>query len=127
MAESWMVVKVGGSLYDLPDLRERLSGWLAQQGAAPILLVPGGGMTADAIRTWDRLHHLGEEASHWLAIQALSVNARFLQELLPSARLLERMPDGRATSSSWHILDPYPFFRADEARAGHLPHRWQVT
>ena len=54
------VVKVGGSLYDLPDLHLRLQPWLSQAKTTDIILVPGGGATADVIRDFDRVHHLGE-------------------------------------------------------------------
>ena len=36
---AWTIVKVGGSLYDLPDLGRRLRAWLARLEAARILLV----------------------------------------------------------------------------------------
>lgn len=125
------IVKVGGSLYDLPDLATRLQVWLSaeENSRFRILLVPGGGLTADAIRTLDRHHRLGEEKSHWLALRALSLNAHFLASLLPSARVIG---DGRACQHIWSenripILDPHEFARADEGRAGHLPHCWAVT
>ena len=123
-AEGESMVKVGGSLFDLPDLGVRLSGWLNQLDADKVLLVPGGGITADAIRALDRTHHLGEEASHWLALEAMSINARFLQVLLPTAKIVADIPVG---STGLHILDASPFFRADEERHDHLPHTWQVT
>ena len=130
MARAWTVVKVGGSLFDLPDLRTRLQAWLAQLDADRVLLVPGGGTTADAIRNLDRVHQLGEEAAHWLAIQTLSVNARFLQVLLPDARLFAEVSESTfayASGSEMHILDAMPFFVADEQRPDHLPHCWEVT
>jgi aspartokinase-like uncharacterized kinase len=122
-----IVVKVGGSLFDLPDLRTRLVGFLGSLGDAKVLLVPGGGPAADVIRVLDRIHDFGEEASHWLAIHALSLNARFLQKLLPNSPVHsepERLArdDGGAV-----ILDAYSFFQADEARPDHLPHHWDVT
>jgi 5-(aminomethyl)-3-furanmethanol phosphate kinase len=124
-SDAWTVVKVGGSLYELPDLRERLRGFLdAVDGN--ILLIPGGAATADAIRTLDRVHHLGEEQSHWLAIQTLSINARFLQTLLREARLLQWASDAHA-ESRLRILDALPFFEEDERAPEHLPHRWDVT
>src|SRR5262249_50947889 len=80
-----VVVKVGGSLYDLPGLGARLRAWLERLPSREVLLVPGGGPAADVVRDLDRLHRLGEEAAHWLALRALSVNARFLAALLPGA------------------------------------------
>jgi aspartokinase-like uncharacterized kinase len=124
-ANAWTVVKVGGSLYDLPDLRDRLRGFLAPL-RGKILLVPGGGAAADAIRAFDRVHQLGEEASHWLAIRALSLNARFLATLLPEARILANT-QADASGSGVFVIDAHPFFEADERQPGHLPHLWKVT
>jgi aspartokinase-like uncharacterized kinase len=121
-AESWTVVKVGGSLFAWPELGAKLRAWLASMPAHNVVLIPGGGATADAVRALDRVHQLGEEASHWLALDALSVNARFLQRLLPEARIVADI-----TEPGVAILDPYPFFQADERRPDHLPHSWQVT
>lgn len=51
-----VVVKVGGSLFDLPDLGPRLRAWLKTLRTADVLLVPGGGPTADVVRSLDRAH-----------------------------------------------------------------------
>ncbi len=56
-----IVVKVGGSLFDLPDLGPRLVQFLARLPTREIILVPGGGPIADLIRKFDQLHGLGEE------------------------------------------------------------------
>ena len=123
---SLIVVKVGGSLYDLPDLGARLHGFLHEQCAgASVILVPGGGPTVDAVRRLDRLHALGEETSHWLALHALTLNAHFLAALLPSARIVGAVDEGNRSELA--ILDVHAFARADENRPGHLPHRWAVT
>jgi aspartokinase-like uncharacterized kinase len=119
---STRVVKVSGSLYDWPELAAKLRAFLASLDLQNVLLVPGGGATADAIRALDRVHELGEEASHWLALGALSVNARFLQRLLPEARIVADI-----TKPGLAVLDPAPFFRADERQPDHLPHSWKVT
>jgi len=124
-----VIVKVGGSLFDLPGLGPRLRSWLATLGTAQVLLVPGGGAAADVIRTLDRLHDLGEEAAHWLALRALSLNAAVLQAILPRSQILENWNDLPAL---WRrgvtaILDGFRFARADEDNVGHLPHCWQAT
>lgn len=125
-----VVLKVGGSLYDLPDLACRLRRWLAEQfSATRNLLLPGGGPLVDAIRQLDRHHGLGEEKSHWLALHAMSVNAHFLASLLPSACVCG---DVDAVQRAWDdnrlpILDAHEFARADEQCPSHLPHSWAVT
>jgi aspartokinase-like uncharacterized kinase len=114
------VAKVGGSLYDLPDLRERVRTWMAGV-AGPVVLVPGGGAAADAVRHLDRVHGLGEEAAHWLALRALTVNAHFL------GRLLEAPVVPSPGEETIGVLDPHAFCLADQGRSGALPHTWAAT
>jgi aspartokinase-like uncharacterized kinase len=125
-----LVCKVGGSLYDWPDLAPRLRGWLEApvRQQTPLILVPGGGATAEAVRQLDRDHGLGEEAAHWLALRALALNAHFLAALLPGATEagLEDCA-GLWRRGMLPILDGYAFAREDEGRPGRLPHTWAVT
>src|SRR5262245_30208306 len=115
------VAKVGGSLFDLPDLRNRLGGWVKSR-PGPVLLIPGGGGGADVIRRLDRLHRLGEEAAHWLALRVLSVNAAFLARLLETTVVaIPRLLSGVT------IIDPHAFCLADEGRPGALGHTWSAT
>jgi 5-(aminomethyl)-3-furanmethanol phosphate kinase len=118
-----LVVKVGGSLYDLPDLGPRLRGFLSSLGAVDHLIVPGGGPATEAVRSLDRDHGLGPAPSHWLALRACSVNAHFLACLLPGARVASSPQECRGTD----VLDPYAFISADEGRPGCLPHCWDAT
>jgi aspartokinase-like uncharacterized kinase len=126
MAAPLTVVKVGGSLYDLPDLRSRLSHWLSEQTDGRYLLVPGGGATADVARRFDALHSLGEEVAHWLALRGLAVNAAFLGELLQGKPVVEHPRD---TPPGVAILDPFAFAVLDERQspARCLPHTWAAT
>jgi probable H4MPT-linked C1 transfer pathway protein len=124
-----VVLKVGGSLFDLRDLGSRLRSWIKQLGTSAVLIVPGGGPTADVVRELDRRHALGEEPAHWLALQALSLNASFLAEVIADAVVVQNLAD---CAAQWHaskipILDPYPLILADEGRPGSLPHSWDVS
>src|SRR5437879_5866571 len=124
-----VVVKVGGSLYDLPDLGPRLQHWLDGQAGRQILLVPGGGSMADVLRDLDDAHGLGEETAHWLALRALALNAHVLAALLPEA-VVAAHPDQCLVfwrRGQLAVLDAYAFAASDEHKIGSLPHRWTVT
>jgi aspartokinase-like uncharacterized kinase len=125
MADAPVVVKVGGSLYDVPDLGSRLGRWLKELGRCRVVLVPGGGPTADVIRTLDHCHGLGDERAHWLALRALTLNAWFLATLLPHAVVTDDPTSGPPGSLA--ILDAHAFAQADEGRPWALPHSWTVT
>jgi aspartokinase-like uncharacterized kinase len=117
------VVKVGGSLYELPDLGPRLRDWLGTLTTSAVLIVPGGGATADVIRRLDRTHGLGEMASHQLALRAMTVNAWFLSALLGDVPVL---------ASRWErveevsLLDAAAFWEQDSGPE-RLPASWDAT
>ena len=128
---SWpVVVKVGGSLFSLADLGPRLRRLLAEM-SEPVLIVPGGGPAADCVRLLDRMHGLGEEASHWLALRGLTLNAHFLAALLNPAPVIQhpatvaRLSDQPAIA----ILDGHAFVCRDESEHPELalPHCWTAT
>jgi aspartokinase-like uncharacterized kinase len=127
MSADLIVVKVGGSLFDLPDLGPRLGCWLSTRPTPHVVIVPGGGPTADVIRRLDEQHHLGQERAHWLALQGLSLNAHFLAALLPGCCIIDDVVDVGTRYRGVLVLDAHSFARADESRAGSLPHHWNVT
>jgi len=82
-----LLVKVGGSLLDWPDLphflRAQTPIWLAERRG--VVLIVGGGRWADEIRAADQRFQLGPAAAHQLAIQVMSLTARLLVKILPEA------------------------------------------
>jgi aspartokinase-like uncharacterized kinase len=136
---SCIVVKVGGSLFNLPGLDARLRTFLAGLECPRVFLFPGGGATADVIRDMDQIHSLGQESAHWLALRALTMNAYLLHALLPEVPLASLHPASPASEQDWGsevpvvvtpdkaILDPFALAMADEHNRGHLPHTWDVT
>lgn len=128
-ADPFAVVKVGGSLFDLPQLGPVLRRWLDQLDMRHVVLLPGGGPAADAVRAFDKMQQLGEEAAHWLALRAMRFNVALLHAVLPDSSPAENLAE---CESLWQrgltpILDILPFALADENAADHLPHTWQVT
>lgn len=125
----FQVVKVGGSLFDLPNLGKQLRRWLDQRGTARVLLIPGGGLAAEAVRAFDRAQQLGEEAAHWLALEAMRFNVSLLLAVLPNSRQVADLGECETCWESGRtpILDVLPFMGLDESNPAHLSHSWQVT
>jgi 5-(aminomethyl)-3-furanmethanol phosphate kinase len=125
-----IVVKVGGSLLDWPELPGRLGAYLAERRGEVAALVVGGGRAADLIRDLDRAHGLGEERSHDLALRALELTAHVLAALLPGLAVVSDLPSLGAVRSAggMPVLAPRAFLEREEREANTpLPHRWAVT
>jgi aspartokinase-like uncharacterized kinase len=123
------VVKVGGSLLDLPGLAGRLRDWFARQPPARSVVVVGGGPLADAIRSLDQLHHLGDEVCHQFAVQAMTLAARLLHAMIGEWKLIAQINDLDRTAEAPVLLDPWQYLHAEESSlaAPPLPHSWAVT
>lgn len=126
------VVKVGGSLLDWPELPHCLTEWLRHRPAGLHLLVAGGGALCDAIRHWDSMVHLGEERAHWLCIDALSISAQFLSQLLGDLPIVDSLEKARRQHQqkvTTVVFDPRLFLRIAELElpGPRLPHTWDAT
>ncbi len=76
-----MVVKLGGSLIELPYLSAWLTHLAASQGRS--ILVAGGGPFADAVRIAQRQRPFADKAAHLMAILAMEQYALMLAALEP--------------------------------------------
>ena len=111
-----VVVKLGGSLLDLPDLMNRLKALTEQLSPAPVLVITGGGVAADLVRTLDQRFGLTPEQAHWTAIAAMSFNASLLERLNVEFRVVT---DRLAAEAVWSarqiaVLDALAFLQSEE-------------
>jgi aspartokinase-like uncharacterized kinase len=124
------VIKIGGSLLGLADLPARLANVLTDFSRPLPVAMCGGGKAVDLIRAWDRLYTLGEEASHWIAVLALGVNARVVSKIVP---ILDHVVDAAEFPRIWSrrkvpLYDAMAFLEREDAhRSDPLPRRWRVT
>jgi aspartokinase-like uncharacterized kinase len=118
------VVKLGGSLLDLPGVWSKLRAWLDALPGRHLLLI-GGGAIVEVIRRMDAVHDLGKERAHWSALRAMEVNARLAAVLLPSAKL--ESSDVSLTEKETPIVNPLSFGAQDALRPDRLPLTWDVT
>lgn len=124
-----VVCKIGGSLFDLPDLAERLQAVLALRRGANALIVSGGGDAAELVRRWDAGGRLGDDAAHRLAIRAMDFNARMLAEVLPAGVVVGSVPESAAAwdRGDLPILAAGRFLFDGPAPADPPPASWDVT
>jgi aspartokinase-like uncharacterized kinase len=127
------IVKLGGSLLDWPDFPTALARWLSQQPPALDILIAGGGQIAETIRKADRDFELGEELSHWLCIDAMSISARIVVAAMRGMPLLLTFAELRSEAAmkrqSAVVFDPGEFLAEHESLlpGRPLPHDWSVT
>jgi len=120
------IVKVGGGLlgkagaFDL--VVEALT---AFRPGRRIVVLPGGGPFADAVRQMFRRVKIGEDAAHWMAVLGMDQYAHALAARAPGAALVEEPAEIRAALDSGQlpVLAPYRWLKA----ADPLPHSWEVT
>jgi aspartokinase-like uncharacterized kinase len=124
------VIKLGGSLLDLPDLPGRVANFLADFSRPSPVLLCGGGDTVELIRRWDRSFDLGEEASHWIALQALTINALVIERAVPQLAYVQSPAEFAAIWARGQVplYDAHRFIRdVDDHSPDPLPRRWRVT
>lgn len=123
--------KIGGSLFDLPDLGARLQCVLNELSGTRPILVSGGGATADLVRRWQPQFHLSDDVAHWLAVDALDFHAQLVTALIPHSIVVHTVSDA---TTAWRrelvpIIAPGAALREwdvafpDDAP----PHVWDVT
>lgn len=128
-----VVIKIGGSLIlEAPELVNRLVNEFGSvnQSTAPdrftsgrvsfsVLIVPGGGLFADAVRRADESFGLGDDAAHWMAILGMEQYACYLQDKT-CAKVTNSIDE---LSCGVSILFPYRLLKEEDP----LPHSWDVT
>ena len=116
------IVKIGGSHFSGPHIRDWLAAIAAEAGA--IVIVPGGGPFADAVRSAQESMGYDDGAAHAMALTAMAQFGRALQSLNPALRLTaSRSAISRAImDGKVPVWSPEPM-----ARAAALPETWALT
>lgn len=120
------VIKIGGGLSQIPGALDRTCAEVARAARGHrVLVLPGGGPFADAVREFDHLVGISPDAAHWMAILAMDQYAHVLADRLPEAVLV----DGPGAASEavergeMAVLAPSRWLRSADV----LPHTWEVT
>lgn len=122
MRPSLSVVKVGGSLVADRARLCRLLGALAEGAEGPVVIVPGGGALAEAVRATQNALAFPDPLAHRLALDAMAGMARVFTALEPRLTVTED-PAGSLAAGRVPVWDP------SALKAGHkeIPESWDVT
>ena len=116
------MVKVGGGLLrdeGLDGLGRACAEATEIAARRPVLVVPGGGPFADAVRTVDTQVGLDDATAHALALRAMDQLGVLLRRLLPAPELLAELVAPRGLA----LLQAAPAF----AGRPDVPASWTVT
>jgi 5-(aminomethyl)-3-furanmethanol phosphate kinase len=104
-----LVVKLGGSLHhQIPDIIPLLC-----KSRRPLLVVPGGGIFADAVRQ----EPLTDDAAHWMAIAAMEQYGWLIASQGMETTDILALPE------KTRVFLPYISMRQRDP----LPHSWDIT
>ncbi len=125
------VVKVGGSLFELVDLEDRLHRWLAEQSPAHHVFTAGGGALLDQVRMWNDCNPIDDATAHWMCVDLMTVTARWLHAKLPEIAFVEDYQQlcRRVQVQDYTIFAPATWMRESEPElpGQKLPANWDVT
>ena len=121
-----VVIKIGGSLGRVPHALERVCAAVQEISRHHCLIVvPGGGPFADAVRSFERDIAISADAAHWMAILAMDQYAHVLADRIEGAELVDEpgMLLEALGRGSVAVLAPSRWMRSADV----LPRTWQVT
>jgi len=118
-----LVLKLGGSLAPSARLQPLLA--LIARAQRPVIIVPGGGLFADAVRTIQRQLPFPDQTAHLMALLAMEQMALHIASLHPRTLGCRTVPDFAKALQTRHIPVWLPYdLQHDDAS---LPADWTVT
>jgi aspartokinase-like uncharacterized kinase len=121
-----LVIKIGGGLLTaVADLDGAIRGVESLSRSCRVLVVPGGGPFADAVRDVDRRVELSDDAAHWMAVLAMDQYAHLLASRRAALTVVWSLAEAVVVREAGQVpvLAPFRWLREEDP----LPHSWDVT
>lgn len=119
-----IVIKLGGSLLGAPELKRWLV-TIASNSDGHVIIVPGGGVYADAVRQAQQMAGFNDAAAHRLAVMAMDQYGHTLAALEPG--LVTAATELELAERCWQhrgiIWLPSGMVLADDS----IPTSWDIT
>src|SRR5687767_10474251 len=97
------VVKLGGALLAHAEHYQAALAAISAAAGTRLLVVPGGGPFADAVRQVDRRLRLSDDAAHWMAVLAMDQHAHLIAARLTGAVIVVERHQIAATLDAGRI------------------------
>lgn len=98
------MIKIGGSLAETPDALKMLGASLSQIAKKrQVVIIPGGGRFADAVRDLDATFHLPASISHRMAILAMDQYGLLLSHFIPNASKCDAIGEAKKLSKAGKV------------------------
>ncbi|NOQ28589.1 MAG: amino acid kinase [Methanosarcinales archaeon] len=125
-----IVIKIGGSLIKSARELVRVLHRYASDKEERILIVPGGGVFADTVRTASDTYGISDEAAHWMAVLAMDQYGHYLADGTGAA-LATDIEEG-SIRAGVSVLLVYDLLRRSDGGEGSgegsgIEHTWNAT
>lgn len=117
---SRVVIKLGGSLMDCASSLIRKVNDITCQKLQSVLIIPGGAIFADNVRSFQDISGISKDAAHWMAILAMEQYAYYLSDISGVSLTI----DLEMHEPGVNILLPYTILRNYDSG---LEHSWDIT
>ena len=123
---SLIVIKIGGSLIKSARELVRVLHRYASDKEERILIVPGGGVFADTVRTASDTYGISDEAAHWMAVLAMDQYGHYLADGTKASLVTDIGEESiRAGVSVLLVYDLLK--RSDSGEGSGIEHTWNAT
>jgi len=121
------IFKFGGKILDnskdLTTTVAQLTQLYEDQIIKKIIIIPGGGTTANFVRELYNEFQINDEFAHWMAIFSMDFNGILLNKKFPHLSLFDSLDQIKKEESFFSILLPYNYLKLNDE----LPYSWNVT
>lgn len=121
------VFKIGGKILDnsknLINTIAQLTQLFEDNIIKKLILIPGGGLLANFVRSIYREFKFNDDLAHWIAIYSMNYNGRELNRKFPHLKLCDSYEKLAQKDKGMFIFLPYNYLKKKDK----LPHKWNVT
>jgi len=121
-----IVIKIGGSLIQSARELVRVLHRHASAEEERILIIPGGGVFADTVRTASDTYGISDEAAHWMAVLAMDQYGHYLADGTGTALVTDIGEESIRAGVS--VLLVYDLLKRYDGGVGSgIEHTWNAT